>query len=102
MPVARAARDSCPRAGRGPIGNSQDPPPPLASPDPAGDASGLLSDMLAAVAGTIRVAGCASAREFTEGVFRRLVDQDPRNKAQLKAAFQGNAALAKCKYAFDK
>ncbi|GBG00539.1 hypothetical protein Rsub_13242 [Raphidocelis subcapitata] len=64
-----------------------------------GDASGLLSDLVAAISGTVRTSGCAGAKEFAEGVYGKLAEQDPEGKAELAQAFQAAPAIAACKYA---
>jgi hypothetical protein len=64
-----------------------------------GDASGLLSDIVAAISGTVRTSGCAGAREFAEGVFARLAEQDPEGRAELARAFLSAPAIAACNYA---
>ena len=69
-------------------------------PNRPGDASGLLRDILTAISGTISASGCSSAAEFTTGVYSRLVDQDPGNKAELLKAFTRAPAIAKCGYKF--
>jgi hypothetical protein len=108
--IRSTPQQQCATARPGPARLRALPPPshaPASRPRPpnsffrrAGDASALLGDMLAAVAGTIRVGGCRAAQEFTEGVYTRLVDHDPSVKGQIKNAFQSYPLIARCKYSF--
>ena len=96
----------CALAGRSPNAEARrraarplTPTPPHAPPRaPAGDASGLLRDVLAATAGAVRASGCGAAAEFATGVYARLADQDPTNRDQLLAKFSRHPALARCRY----